>query len=93
MRILYMGTPDFAVLPLEKLILDGHEIVGVVTREDKPKGRGMKVLMTPVKECAITHNIPVFQPNTLKDRAIAEILSNLNPELIVVVAYGKILPK
>ncbi|MBQ6846374.1 MAG: methionyl-tRNA formyltransferase, partial [Oscillospiraceae bacterium] len=71
----------------------GHEIVGVVTREDKPKGRGMKVLMTPVKECAITHNIPVFQPNTLKDNAVADILSELSPELIAVVAYGKILPK
>ncbi len=93
MKILYMGTPDFAVLPLEKLISDGHEIVGVITREDKPKGRGMKVLMTPVKECALTHNIPVFQPTTLKDNAIADILSEFSPELIVVVAYGKILPK
>lgn len=93
MKILYMGTPDFAVLPLEKLISAGHEIVGVITREDKPKGRGMKVLMTPVKECALTHNIPVFQPTTLKDNAVADILSELSPELIAVVAYGKILPK
>lgn len=93
MKILYMGTPDFAVLPLEKLILEGYDIVGVVTREDKPKGRGMKVLMTPVKECALTHNIPVFQPSTLKDNAISDILSELSPDLIVVVAYGKILPK
>ena len=93
MKILYMGTPDFAVLPLEKLISEGHEIVGVITREDKPKGRGMKVLMTPVKECALTHNIPVFQPSTLKDDAIADILAELSPELIAVVAYGKILPK
>ena len=93
MKILYMGTPDFAVLPLEKLISEGHEIVGVITREDKPKGRGMKVLMTPVKECALTHNIPVFQPSTLKDNAIADILEDMSPELIAVVAYGKILPK
>ncbi|MBE6911650.1 MAG: methionyl-tRNA formyltransferase [Ruminococcaceae bacterium] len=93
MKILYMGTPDFAVLPLEKLISAGHEIIGVITREDKPKGRGMKVLMTPVKECALTHNIPVFQPTTLKDNAVADILSELSPELIAVVAYGKILPK
>ena len=93
MKILYMGTPDFAVLPLEKLISEGHEIVGVITREDKPKGRGMKVLMTPVKECALTHNIPVFQPSTLKDNAIADVLEDLSPELIAVVAYGKILPK
>jgi len=93
MRILYMGTPDFAVLPLGKLIEDGHEIVGVITREDKPKGRGMKVLMTPVKEFALTRDIPVFQPSTLKENAIADILYELKPELIVVVAYGKILPK
>lgn len=93
MKILYMGTPDFAVLPLQKLISDGHEIVGVITREDKPKGRGMKVVMTPVKEYALTQNIPVFQPTTLKENAIAELLSELHPEMIVVVAYGKILPK
>lgn len=93
MKILYMGTPDFAVLPLQKLIEDKHEIVGVITREDKPKGRGMKVVMTPVKEYALTQSIPVFQPTTLKDNAIAELLSELAPELIVVVAYGKILPK
>lgn len=93
MKILYMGTPDFAVLPLKKLIDGGHEIVGVVTREDKPKGRGMKVLMTPVKEFALTAGIPVFQPKTLKDGALENLLSDLKPEMIVVVAYGKILPK
>lgn len=88
-----MGTPDFAVLPLEKLIDAGHEIVGVITREDKPKGRGMKVFMTPVKEFAITRGIPVFQPTSLKENAIEDLLSELAPEMIVVVAYGKILPK
>ncbi|MBR3848197.1 MAG: methionyl-tRNA formyltransferase [Oscillospiraceae bacterium] len=93
MKILYMGTPDFAVLPLEKLIEGGHEICGVVTREDKPKGRGMKVMMTPVKECAITHNIPVFQPSSVKNGELDGVLSELSPEMIVVVAYGKILPK
>lgn len=93
MKILYMGTPDFAVLPLKKLIEGGHEIVGVVTREDKPKGRGMKVLMTPVKEFALTLDIPVFQPKTLKDGSLETLLSDLAPEMIVVVAYGKILPK
>lgn len=93
MKILYMGTPDFAVLPLEKLIEGGHEICGVVTREDKPKGRGMKVMMTPVKECAITHNIPVFQPSSVKNGELDGMLSELSPEIIVVVAYGKILPK
>ncbi len=93
MRILYMGTPDFAVLPLERLIKDGHEIVGVVTREDKPKGRGMKVLMTPVKEFALTQEIPVYQPSSLKDNALEDLLSETAPDIIVVVAYGKILPK
>ncbi|MBR5543580.1 MAG: methionyl-tRNA formyltransferase [Oscillospiraceae bacterium] len=93
MKILYMGTPDFAVLPLQKLMEAGHEIVGVVTREDKPKGRGMKVIMTPVKEFAITRGVPVFQPTTLKNDAISDILSELKPDIIVVVAYGKILPK
>ncbi len=93
MKILYMGTPDFAVLPLKKLIDGGHEIVGVITREDKPKGRGMKVFMTPVKEFALTLDIPVFQPKTLKDGALKNLLSDLKPEMIVVVAYGKILPK
>lgn len=93
MKILYMGTPDFAVLPLKKLIEGGHEIVGVITREDKPKGRGMKVLMTPVKEFALTCDLPVFQPSSLKDGVLAELLSELSPEMIVVVAYGKILPK
>lgn len=92
MKILYMGTPDFAVLPLKKLVDAGHDIVGVITREDKPKGRGMKVLMTPVKEFTLTLNIPVFQPSTLKDGAIADLLCELAPEMIVVVAYGKILP-
>ena len=93
MKILYMGTPDFALLPLKKLIEDGHEICGVVTREDKPKGRGMKVLMTPVKELALAENIPVFQPTSLKNGELSPILEELSPELIVVVAYGKILPK
>lgn len=93
MKILYMGTPDFAVLPLKKLIEGGHEICGVVTREDKPKGRGMKVLMTPVKEFAVTQNIPVYQPTSLKNGELSDLLSELAPEMIVVVAYGKILPK
>lgn len=93
MKILYMGTPDFAVSSLEKLIEGGHEICGVITREDKPKGRGMKMMMTPVKECAITHNIPVFQPTSVKNGELDGVLSELSPEIIVVVAYGKILPK
>ncbi len=93
MRILYMGTPDFAVLPLKTLMDDGHEIVGVITREDKPKGRGMKLAFTPVKEFALTCDLTVFQPTTLKDGAISELLEELSPDIIVVVAYGKILPE
>ena len=92
MKVLYMGTPDFAVLPLKKLINDGHKIVGVITREDKPKGRGMKLMHTPVKEYALSEALPVFQPGSLKDGAISELLEELNPDIIVVVAYGKILP-
>lgn len=93
MKILYMGTPDFAVLPLKKLIEAGHEIVGIVTREDKPKGRGMKVLMTPVKEVALSIGVSVYQPQTLKDGALMPLLEELSPEMIVVVAYGKLLPE
>lgn len=93
MKILYMGTPDFAVLPLKKLIEAGHEIVGVVTREDKPKGRGMKVFMTPVKEFALSLSLPVHQPQTLKENALLPLLQELSPEMIVVVAYGKLLPE
>lgn len=93
MRILFMGTPDFAVPCLERLIADGHEIVGVVTQPDKPKGRGHKFLPPPVKETAIQHGIDVLQPHSLKNEAFLPELTKRNPELIVVVAYGKILPR
>ncbi|MBR1781437.1 MAG: methionyl-tRNA formyltransferase [Oscillospiraceae bacterium] len=93
MRIVFMGTPDFAVPSLERLIADGHQVVGVYTQPDKPKNRGMKLTASPVKEHALAHGIPVFQPTTLKDDAVFEELCTLAPELIVVAAYGKILPK
>ncbi len=93
MRILFMGTPDFAKVCFESLLDSGNEIVGVVTQPDKPKGRGYTLMPPPVKVSALEHNIPVYQPDTLKDESFAELLSELNPELIVVVAYGKILPK
>ncbi len=93
MRILFMGTPDFAVPCLNKLIENNYEICGVVTQPDKPKGRGHKLTSPPVKECAISHNLPVFQPETLKNEAFAEELKSLAPDIIIVVAYGKILPK
>ncbi len=92
MRILFMGTPAFAVPSLAALFGAGHELCGVFTQPDKPKNRGMKVIPSPVKEYAITHNIPVFQPVKLRDgTALAEIKS-LAPDLIVVAAYGRILP-
>lgn len=89
-----MGTPDFAVVSLENLINTGkHQIEGVFTQPDKPKGRGYTVTFSPVKDCAISHNIPVYQPETLKDGKAFEIIKELKPDVIVVAAYGKILPK
>ena len=92
MRILFMGTPDFAVPCLSRLLADGHEIVGVLTQPDKPQGRKMKQTPPPVKTLAMAHELPVYQPETLRDGAIQPLLEELSPELIVVVAYGKILP-
>lgn len=92
MRILFMGTPDFAVPSLKALIEAGHEICGVFTQPDKPKNRGMKLQAPPVKEVAITHGIPVYQPVRVKDGTALEIIEQLSPELIVVAAYGRILP-
>ena len=92
MKILFMGTPDFAVLCLEQMIADGHEIVGVVSQPDKPKGRGHKLMPPPVKTCAAEYGIAVYQPLSLKDQALLPLLKEKNPDLIVVVAYGKLLP-
>ena len=92
MRILFMGTPDFAVPCLARLIADGHEIVGVLTQPDKPQGRKMKLTPPPVKALALEHGLAVHQPDSLKDGAILPLLEETRPELIVVVAYGKILP-
>ena len=93
MRIVFMGTPDFAVPCLEALIKDGNDIAAVYTQPDKPKGRGYTMTPPPVKVLAMDNNIEVFQPTTLKDGEAARKLSELAPEMIVVVAYGKILPK
>ncbi len=93
MRIVFMGTPDFAAKSLERLYDDGRDIVGVFTQPDKPKNRGMKTGMSPVKELALTRGTPVYQPVTLRDGTALDILKQLEPELIAVVAYGKILPK
>ncbi|MGN0477933.1 MAG: methionyl-tRNA formyltransferase [Hominenteromicrobium sp.] len=92
MRIVFMGTPDFAVPSLEALLRRGHEIAAVYTQPDKPKGRGHKLLPPPVKMLALEHNIPVCQPATLRSAEAAETLRAFAPELIVVAAYGKILP-
>lgn len=94
MKIIFMGTPDFAKISLEAIFNAGHEIIGVVTNPDKPKGRGMKMIASPVKEFAEKNNIPVYQPVKIRNNIefIQEIKS-LKPEAICVVAYGKILPK
>ncbi len=93
MKIVFMGTPDFSVPCLEALIEAGHEVALVVTQADKPKGRGHKLTPPPVKECALSHGIAVFQPEKMKDDAAFERLLAINADLFVVVAYGKILPK
>ena len=93
MRILFMGTPDFAVASLKRLVEDGHEICGVFTQPDKPKNRGHKLAFSPVKEYAITQNLAVYQPLKMRDGEAMGIVASLAPELIVVAAYGKILPE
>ncbi len=92
MRILFMGTPDFAKAILESLYESGEEICGAVTQPDKPKGRGYRLVPSEVKVFAEEHGIPVFQPATMKDGAFAGVLKELDPDMIVVAAYGKILP-
>ena len=93
MRIVFMGTPEFAVPSLERLIADGHEIAAVYTQPDKPKNRGMKLLAPPVKKVALAHDIPVRQPEKIRQEGVLEELAAFAPDLIVVVAYGKLLPK
>lgn len=92
-KILFMGTPDFAKIQLEALISAGADVVGVVTQPDKPKGRKMILTPPPVKVCAEEHGIPVYQPSTLRGEEFVALLDSLAPELIIVAAYGKILPE
>ena len=92
MKILFMGTPDFALFSLRALVEAGENIIGVVTQPDKPKGRGYTLTPPPVKVYATEQGIPVYQPNTLRGEEFANLLSELSPDLIIVVAYGKILP-
>ena len=93
MRILFMGTPEFAVEQLKRLVETGHEICGVFTQPDKPKNRGMKMTFSPVKEYALTHVLEVYQPTKMRDGNALAIVRELQPELIVVAAYGRILPE
>lgn len=93
MRILFMGTPDIAVGCLQKIIDEKHDIIGIVTQPDKPVGRGKKMGMPPVKELALKYDLPVYQPIKARDEEFVNILKDLNPDLIVVVAFGQILPK
>ena len=93
MNVIFMGTPEFSVPCLERLITDGHTVSLVVTQADKPKGRGQKLTPPPVKECALQHGIPVLQPSSLRAAETQEELRRCQPDLIVVVAYGKILPR
>ncbi|THB68257.1 MAG: methionyl-tRNA formyltransferase [Gammaproteobacteria bacterium] len=92
MRIIFAGTPDFSVLPLRAIIDAGHEIVAVFTQPDRPAGRGRKLVASPVKESALEHGIPVFQPQSLKDSEIQQIIIDYKPDVMVVVAYGLLLP-
>ena len=93
MRVVFMGTPDIAATCLKKILDDGFEVVGVYTQPDRPKGRGMKMVAPPVKELALEHRIPVFQPEHFKDAETVEQLRSLKPDVCAVVAYGRILPQ
>ena len=92
MRVIFMGTPDFAVPSLQALLDRGDDICAVFTQPDKPKGRGHKLQPPPVKELALRHSLPVLQPDTLRDEAVQESIAELEPDAIIVVAYGKLLP-
>ena len=93
MRVVFMGTPDIAATCLKKIIADGFEVVGVYTQPDRPKGRGMKMVFPPVKDVAIENNIPVFQPENFREDETVEQLKALAPDVVAVVAYGRILPQ
>ncbi len=92
MRVVFMGTPDFSVPALEELA-KVHQVEAVVTQQDKPKGRGHKMQFTPVKEKAMELNIPVYQPEKVRNLEFVDVLKNINPDVIVVIAFGQILPK
>lgn len=93
MKIIFAGTPDFSVYALRSLIDSRHDIIAVYTRPDRPAGRGRKVKVSPVKQCALDHGIPVYQPESLKEQSVRQELARLGPDTMVVVAYGLILPE
>ena len=93
MRVVFMGTPDIAATCLKKILADGFEVVACYTQPDRPKGRGMKMVFSPVKEVALANNIPVFQPEHFRDEETVEQLRQLQPDICAVVAYGRILPQ
>ncbi len=93
MRIVFMGTPDFSVNALENIVKAGHDVVGVITQPDKPKGRGGKMQYTPVKEKALELGLDVYQPQRVKEPEFIDKLKEMNPDAIVVIAFGQILPK
>ncbi len=93
MRVIYMGTPDFAVYALKSIVEAGHEVVAVITQPDKPKGRSKALIPTPVKKQAMEYDIPVYQPEKVRDEAIVDMIKEYAPEVIVVAAYGQILPE
>ena len=93
MRVVFMGTPDIAATCLKRILADGFEVVGVYSQPDRPKGRGMKMIFSPVKEVALANNIPVFQPENFRADEDVDALRQLKPDVIAVVAYGRILPQ
>lgn len=93
MRVVFMGTPDIAATCLKRILADGHHVVGVYTQPDRPKGRGMKLTTSPVKEVALEAGIPVFQPENFREEETVEALRALKPDICAVVAYGRILPQ
>lgn len=93
MRAIFMGTPDFSVPTLEAMIEAGHDVIGVFTQPDKAKGRGKSVSFTPVKETALAHDIPVYQPAKVRAPEVLAQIEAMAPDVIVVVAFGQILPK
>ena len=93
MRVVFMGTPDIAATCLKKIIADGFQVVGVYTQPDRPKNRGMKLAFSPVKEVALANDLPVFQPENFREEETVEQLRQLQPDVVAVVAYGRILPQ